>query len=293
VELAPRELTVDEAFQRPYLEALEDFHRRYLAGSGRRPALVHPGVLLNQTNWTRSPSFTHPEQDRGLHAKDDVRFMGPAYIGEPLRVTWHEALPFERNGKLFRVYEIRAVDKDGMPILERREIEMIQQPSVAGGRRPTRSAPAEQETARREQPAVPPARAESKSMRELHGSTKHVTLQRMRLFSGWPQSNLHTDPEQAKSRGFAAPIASATQTMGYLCQLLLEEFGTSWLSGGTLKLSFIKPVYAGDELTTHAELIENSQEDPLSKTRYRFRVWVTNQAGAMTTVGEAGALADS
>ena len=116
---------------------------------------------------------------------------------------------------------------------------------------------------------------------EVEGRTKAVTLERMRAFSGWPNKNIHTDEETARSCGLPSPIASATMYMGYVTELLLNSFGEAWIEGGRLELAFVKIVAAGDELRARGKVVGEDEGG------VKLEVWCETQRGEPVAAGTA------
>jgi len=102
-----------------YLYALQDYDPRYLE-EGDSPPWVHPGLLLNQSNLTRSPSFGLKAGMAGVHAKEEVEFLNPGRVGKKFKVTWKVVEEYEKRDKLYTVIEALIVDEDGREIMRRR-----------------------------------------------------------------------------------------------------------------------------------------------------------------------------
>ena len=86
---------------------MEDFHPRYIEGDESAPAFVHPGLLLNMSNNTRSPSFFLPGGWAEIHAAEETRYLSPARLGEKLRVTWEVVEAYEKRGRPWHVLDVR------------------------------------------------------------------------------------------------------------------------------------------------------------------------------------------
>jgi acyl dehydratase len=61
--------------------------------------------------------------------------------------------------------------------------------------------------------------------------------------------------------------------------------GAGFVKGGTIAMTFIKPVHAGDRLTVHGVVKDKRTED--GATRVVVEVWCENQDGVKTAVGTA------
>jgi hypothetical protein len=93
-----------------YLYAVQDYHPWYLEERDSGSPWVHPGLLLNQSNLTRSPSFGLRAGMAGVHAKEEVEFLNP----------WRVVEEYEKRDKLYTVVEALIVDEDGREILRRK-----------------------------------------------------------------------------------------------------------------------------------------------------------------------------
>lgn len=96
---------------------------------------------------------------------------------------------------------------------------------------------------------------------------------------------IHFDDEFARSAGLPAAIATGMISCGYLSQLLTETFGVHWVQGGRASFAFVKPVYAGDELTCHAVVRECADDG--TAMRLSLELWCENQHGEKVTIGTA------
>lgn len=118
-EYTPLDLLVTPELNQQYLYAEEDFHRRYIEETKDGPPIVHPALLLNMSNDTRSPSFSLPPGVAGLHARDEAFFYNPARVGKRLRVTWKVAGLYEKRGRPYKIVECWVKDEDGQTIMKR------------------------------------------------------------------------------------------------------------------------------------------------------------------------------
>ncbi len=103
-----------------YLYAVQDYHPRYLEETDSGPPLVHPSLLLNQSNMTRSPSYALKAGMAGVHAKEEVEFLNPGRVGKEFSVTWKVVEEYEKRDKLYTVVEALIVDQDGVEIMRRK-----------------------------------------------------------------------------------------------------------------------------------------------------------------------------
>ncbi len=127
----PFEFVVTAELNQQYLYAEEDFHPRYIEGDGSAAPLVHPGLLLNMSNNTRSPSFFLPEGWAEIHAAEETRYLRSARLGRKLRVTWEVVEAYEKRGRPWHMLAVLIVDEDGEEILRRKMTNTFAAPDMA------------------------------------------------------------------------------------------------------------------------------------------------------------------
>ena len=123
---------------------------------------------------------------------------------------------------------------------------------------------------------------------EIPPVRKEVTLERIRLYTGWTWRCIHTDWEWSEKAGLPAPIAQALMSHCYLSEMLTAFVGESWLKGGKLSLSFINYTLVGDTITAKGVVKEVVPEG--DGVRLNMEVWCDNQRGKKVTVGTASAI---
>ena len=123
---------------------------------------------------------------------------------------------------------------------------------------------------------------------ELLPVTKHVSLENMRLYSGWTSRNVHTDWATAKAAGLPAPIAQGLMSNAYLVEMLANSFGPGWFQAGKLSIAFAKYVVPGDTITAKGVIREKAIEG--DAVRFSVEVWCENDSGDKVTVGSANAV---
>jgi len=119
-EMEPLEFQVTSEFNKQYLDALEDNNPIYTEKNDFGASIVHPGLLINYSNTTRSPSFQLSPGVAAVHAKEEVQFMNPARVGKIFKVTWKVVEKYEKRGKIYHVKDILMKDEDGVEILRRK-----------------------------------------------------------------------------------------------------------------------------------------------------------------------------
>ena len=119
-ELEPCQFRVTPEFNRQYLEAVDDYHQRYLGETEFGPPVVHPALFINYSSITRSPSFYLPRGMAAVVAKDEIEYLNPGRVGKRFRISWKVVDTYTKRGRPYQVTEIWVVDEDGMEILRRR-----------------------------------------------------------------------------------------------------------------------------------------------------------------------------
>ncbi len=124
---------------------------------------------------------------------------------------------------------------------------------------------------------------------ELPSLDKELSQRRIDVYSGVKPRSIHTDESWAHAKGFRTTLAQGMMSTAYASGMMTRFLGAGFLKGGTLSMSFIKPVYAGDRLTVHGRVTATRPEG--AGTRVDVEVWCQNQHGEKTAVGTASGLA--
>ena len=280
--LEPFEFTISNQAQGQYLEALEDYHLRYVLGRQGAPPVIHPGILLNHSNATKSPSFNGPNR-HWIHLREQTHFAGSAHLNDGLIVRWRIEEHEPWFGRVLTRVSCVVTRCDGLLILERTMCGIrtsARRPIPAEGGRavPDPANPA------------PMSRGHSRTSLdptdwEIPGKQKRPTAERIGLFSGRASQNLHTNDQIAKDAGLPAPVASATQGMGYLCEFMIDNLGEEWLASGSWVLTFRKPIFPGDEVRAFGRLRHVEPTDCGAQCTVDIKL--VNQRGVTVTHGTA------
>lgn len=89
---------------------------------------------------------------------------------------------------------------------------------------------------------------------------------------------IHVDPEYARSGPFGRTIAHGLLTLACVAELLNGWSGGAFDENGELDITFIGPVYSGDELRLTGEVVETVQRDGVDCLRVRLLVTVGERA---------------
>lgn len=120
---------------------------------------------------------------------------------------------------------------------------------------------------------------------------REVTVEKMVDFERvvWERGqNSHNDPVAAQRDGLKRTVASGQNQMAFLHELLERSFGDGWVYGGSISVRYVRPVYAGDRITPHAEVGSITREEG-GRDVVALDVWCENQDGHKTAVGTARA----
>lgn len=130
-EQEPLVFTVTPELNQQYLFAVEDFNPRYLRSGAWGEPMVHPSILMNMSNRTRSPSFKLPPGWSSIHARDETEFRSAARVGETLTVTWKVVERYERRDRPYQALEVRITRPDGSLALRRIAHSTVSRPEKA------------------------------------------------------------------------------------------------------------------------------------------------------------------
>ena len=118
--------------------------------------------------------------------------------------------------------------------------------------------------------------------------SKTISQRQIDCYSGVRPNSIHTDPEWARKKGFAAPLVQAMMSTAYVSQMMVQFLGAGFVKGGKISVAFVKPVLAGETLTVHGTI--KSKEGEGKATRVIVEVWCENREGVKTMVGTASGL---
>jgi acyl dehydratase len=124
--------------------------------------------------------------------------------------------------------------------------------------------------------------------RELPRLVKDVSQRKIDAYSGVRPRYIHSDESWAQAKGFRTCLAQGMMSTAYVSEMMTRFAGAGFVKGGTMSMSFVKPVYAGDRLTVHGVIKEKHPEG--DRTRVVVEVWCENQHGQKTAIGTASGL---
>jgi acyl dehydratase len=125
---------------------------------------------------------------------------------------------------------------------------------------------------------------------ELDGVKKVAVIQIMGS-RHWGRVNpIHFDPVTAAKHGFKSPIQTGMMSAAYLAETCVNFFGRTMFENATMEGKFVKPVYAGEVITTHG--VVEAREPEGNGYRLTVRLWADNEEGEIKTVATVTALVE-
>jgi hypothetical protein len=274
-EYEPLVLRVTAELNKQFLRALDISHPRY-------DKIVHPGLLLNFSSITQSPSFHLPDDVAAVGAKFKAEFLDTPFVGQTFTFLWKVDQAYEKRSRIYQICNILIQDTNNRTIMKRRINN-----TFVGGEHLRKRVEWERKTGYR--------RAVSFSVfpeegYEIIGKKRDLTIQKQMFFSGglpgptWPSRNIHTDREISIRSGIGKPIASGIMFEAYLTDLMLNFFGADWMLFGQTDLIAIDMAGDGDTVFPKA-VIENQTYQTQSK-EICLSLWCENQYGNNLMVGK-------
>lgn len=125
---------------------------------------------------------------------------------------------------------------------------------------------------------------------ELEPIVKKLTLDKCRIYQGWPQiRNRHTDYAAAQATGLREPNVSGGQVAEFLGEMFMKFFGPGFV-GGRLGVSFLGYVNIDDEVTVQGTVVERDETDD-GRVRLTIRMTAQTQDGRTVLAGSASGYA--
>jgi len=269
------ELHVSSDLNKQYLKALNSNDERY-------EKFIHPGLILNFSSITQSPSFKLESEIAAVGAKFESIFYKPAKVGSRLRFEWAVTETYERRSRVYQLSEIQ-IKCDGSMIMKRKITN-----TFIGGEYLDRRVKWEKEKAYRRSV---PISSFPKQGYEIIGIKRKLSLEQMSLFSGgapgplWPVRNIHTDREISIRSGIGRPIASGLMFEAYLMEMLINFCGDRIYNSGNTKTVAID--MAGDGDTIIPKMVLKEPISQINSSGMIADIWCENQYGNKIMIGGA------
>ena len=139
------------------------------------------------------------------------------------------------------------------------------------------------------EPAIKASR-DTQVGQELEPITKLVTLDKSRIYQGWPAArNRHTDYAAAQATGLREPNINGGQTAEYLGELFMKFFGAGFV-GGSLSVKFIGFVAIDDVVTVRGVVTDKAVA--AGRVKLTVDMWAENSGGTKVLAGTATGYAE-
>ena len=253
------------------------------------PAAAYPNLALPDglAVLTRKYGSTLTAAAIGIRRAD--HYLRPPQPGRRIQTTgWVRDISQSRGLDLLTVATF-AVDEIGTEILRSEQTYQLgpDRSPQRQGRRPsrTRSAAALETLPPLTKPVTEETIASFTAARSLlpAATTYHPAA---------ASPGIHAGAALASGMGLAATVAPAELGLAYLHELLDRRFGLDFLQGGRLTVHYLRPIYAGDTLTSQAQIIRQ-ETAPDDRVHYHLQVSLSNQRGERPLDGVAQITAPS
>jgi acyl dehydratase len=117
---------------------------------------------------------------------------------------------------------------------------------------------------------------------ELDGVKKQAVIQLMGSRHWGRRNPIHFDPVTAANHGLKAPIQTGMMSSAYIAETCVNFFGEAFFRNATMEGKFVKPIYAGEVITTHGIVRESTPEG--DGVRLKVELWADNEDGEVKTV---------
>lgn len=118
----------------------------------------------------------------------------------------------------------------------------------------------------------------------LYGTAKHVDQQKIDAFgtvSGGVGA-IHLDPEFCKTHTrFGGTLVQGYLLLGYLTEMLKNNFGHAWVTGGSMEAKLVFPAMEGDTLITGGSVTDIQDGVAICD------IWLRNSEQRAVVVGTA------
>lgn len=123
---------------------------------------------------------------------------------------------------------------------------------------------------------------------ELEPITRKITLDKMRLYVGWPKvRNPHDDYISAEKRGRPTPIIMGNEVGELIGEMFIEFFGENYL-GGNLSIKYTRIMLPEDTFTVRGVIRDKVKEG--NSVRLILDIKCENQHDEVVAVATASGL---
>ncbi len=277
---------VDNHYIRSLSFALDDYRDWYIDGGREFSKPIAPSEGIAKDLVALFLERYDHNAVVGLHQKEEIFFFNPALQGSRLTFKGKYTDKYLKRGKGYTVFDTEAIDENGIPIVRQISTEIMRIPDKIelGSGSGSKEIENKVETIWPGDEAIIQRFDKNTKPGDALAPLKKMSRQdQMTVFSqgGKNYHNIHTDDFFAIKNGFKTTVTQGMQTTCWTVGMLINFFGKSWLTGGWIKMVFLKPVYWKEEVTAKA-IIKNVDGNKVS-----LEVWIEKHSGEVTSVGWA------
>jgi acyl dehydratase len=228
-------------FEYELTETLVDRHRRATEQAPYSDPRLAPVSILAADGVQLADQFFDISQS--VHAGQRLEVLRIPLMGERLRVTGQAREKFVKRGRRYVVTDTVTTGEGG--------------PSDVVARGATTGVLVYSEGDESGASAGPKrAPPQPTHVLEHFGPlVRTMTLEKMRLYEAPDEISIHTDDDFAHAAGLPAAIATGTQFLAYIFDLLYRTYGMGSVVGTELDVRIRLPVVAGDHIEAFADLV--------------------------------------
>jgi acyl dehydratase len=228
-------------FEYELTETLVDRHRRATEQAPYPDPRLAPVSILAADGVQMADQFFDISQS--VHAGQRLEVVRIPLLGEWLRVSGQAREKFVKRGRRYVVTDTVTTGDGGASDV------------VARGTTTGVLVYAEGDESGGGSGPKPPPEAPPEVQERLGPLVRTMTLDKMRLYERPEEISIHTDDDFARSAGLPAAIATGTQFLAYIIDLLYRTYGMGSVVGTQLDVRIRLPVFAGDRVEASADLI--------------------------------------
>ena len=215
-----------------------DFVDRHLRATDQDPypdASLAPASILSADGVNLADQFW--DISSSVHAAQQIEIVELPRIGDTLSVAGYVTEKYVRKGRRYVVSATTTTDEEGRVV----------------GRGETTGVIVYDEGGEERGSDAPPSPADEKpSGPEIGPLVRQMDFEKMVLYEPPGELSIHTSDERAREVGLPSAIATGTQFMAYVFDLLYQEYGFESIRGTRMEARIRLPVFAHDCIETRA-----------------------------------------
>ena len=213
-----------------------EFVDRHLRATDQDPypdASLAPASILSADGVNLADQFW--DISSSVHSAQQIEIVELPRIGDTLTVVGHVTEKYVRKGRRYAVSATTTRDEEGRVV----------------GRGETTGVIVYDEGSDQHEGDVPPRPVEEKPTGpEIGPLVRQMDFEKMVLYEPPGELSIHTSDERAREVGLPSAIATGTQFMAYVFDLLYQEYGFESIRGTRMEARIRLPVFAHDRIET-------------------------------------------